>query len=121
MPCNSDYMNPTTKERDLSRVQCLLDELNGIKFTRGSWDGYHPKVYCKSVNADNLVADLCSRLHKCPDVTKYSLEMQMWWRDHQEADFKRKQAEAKKQQAQKIKQKALAKLSPSERKALGLD
>lgn len=37
---------------------------------------------------DKLTSELCSKL-KTTDVTKYSLELQMWWRDHQEADRNR--------------------------------
>lgn len=119
MPCRSDYMDPTTKERDLSRVQCLLDELDGIKFTKGSWRGYHPKVYGCRVDADALVAKLCSRLKKA-NVREYSLEMQIWWRDHLEADYQREKAEAARKVEQHAKTKALAKLTETEKKLLGL-
>jgi hypothetical protein len=32
---------------------------------------------------------LCARLRQV-DVTQYSLEMQLWWRDHQQVDALRK-------------------------------
>lgn len=51
-------------------------------------NGYHPNVYNKPVNGDKLVAELCAAL-MITDVTKYSLEMQIWWRDHQAADRER--------------------------------
>ena len=93
MPCDSSYMNATPLEIRLSRAQCLLDELDGKKWDRHSWDGYHDKVYnlgkeLLETAANSVVATLCARLQKV-DVTKYSLEMQIWWRDHRKADVER--------------------------------
>ena len=59
------------------------------------------------------------------DETEYSLEMQIWWRDHQKADKKRIQQELKKRQ-QQLKEnkekfdlnKALEKLTPYERRLI---
>ena len=89
MPCRSDYMNPTTLELSISRVACLLDELSGIPLdiNHRNWDGFHPKVYGKFSKslADSLVAELCAKL-KSVDSTKFSLEMQIWDRDHKLAD-----------------------------------
>lgn len=88
MPCDSSYMNPSNKELEISRVACLLDEIKGIPINRSHWDGYHPLVYNRKFNDDKMVRELCSKLRSL-DVTKFSLEMQMWWRDHQIADAKR--------------------------------
>lgn len=40
------------------------------------------------------VSNLCHRLSST-DVTKYSLEMQIWWRNHQQADIIRIEKEEK--------------------------
>lgn len=122
MPCNSDYMDANHLEQKISQVACLLDELEGRKFSRDSWNGYHPRVYnkCTKVLADDLVATLCKKL-QTRDVSKYSLEMQIWWRDHQEADRKRVQKELKEKKEKKDKEIAISKLSPYERKLLGVD
>lgn len=91
MPCDSNYLEPYGMERSLSEVACLLDELDGKAWDRDWWNGYHPKVYSKHLDkqaADEMVARLCGELRK-RDVTQYSLEMQIWWRDHQEADRQR--------------------------------
>ncbi len=87
MPCNSDYMAANGYERELSRVACLLDELAGKTWERSHWNGYHPRVYNKADRSmgDQMVRELCSALQE-RDVTQYSLEMQIWWRDHQAAD-----------------------------------
>lgn len=121
MPCNSEHMNPTTYERDLSRVACLLDELAGKKWERSHWDGYHPRVYCKSDRGvgDQMVRELCDALQD-RDVTQCSLEMQIWWRDHQAADKARCERELAQAKTAAEREAALAKLTPHERKVLGL-
>lgn len=88
MPCNSDYLLADSFEKSLSQVACLLNELDGKSWSRAWWNGYHPDVYCKNLDkqaADEMVARLCGQLCSC-DATQYSLEMQIWWRDHQKAD-----------------------------------
>lgn len=95
MPCNCDYMDANNLEVEISRVACLLDELAGKrKLDPSHWRGYHPRVYgnVTKLMGDELTAQLCEKLHTV-DVTKYSLEMQIWWRDHQKADKKRQRAE----------------------------
>lgn len=94
MPCRSEYLNPNDTEKELSRVLLLLDELDGkgppelSKYGRG----YDDRAYLKQDQTELLhqkTAELCSRLTALPDVTAYSLEMQLWWRDHSTADRKR--------------------------------
>ena len=119
MPCNSDYMEATGKEVALSQVACLLDELDGKPIDRSHWRGYHPAVYNRSVNGDEIVAELCRRLQSV-DVTKQSLEMQMWWRDHKAADKARLENEIARQKSEADKVAALAKLTDYERRLLGV-
>ena len=73
MPCNSDYFEANDFEIQMSRVVCLLDELDyGKKINPDHWRGYHPLAYHKGLSkadADKLVASLCSRLKKL-DVKK---------------------------------------------------
>ena len=125
MPCNSDYLEASSLEVSLSRVKLLIRELETGKpvDTRSSdWAGYHKGAYGAGdlrKKADIAVADLCSRL-QAVDVTKYSLEMQIWWRDHRAADAARVKEEELKAKADALRASALKKLSPSERRALGL-
>jgi hypothetical protein len=119
MPCNSNYMNATNMEVKLSQVACLLDELEGNPIISSHWNGYHPKVYCQQVNADKLVSTLCKKLQKV-DISKYSLEMQLWWREHQIADKERIEEEIAKKKTASERQRALAKLNEYERNLLGL-
>lgn len=122
MPCNSDYMAANGYEQELSRVACLLDELEGRPIDRGHWNGYHPCVYGKATRAagDKMVRKLCEALQN-RDVTQYSLEMQIWWRDHQEADKARCEQDLAKAETDAEREAALAKLTPHERQVLGFD
>lgn len=122
MPCNSDYMNPTRHEKNLSVVYSLLDEVKTGKLRDNYDSGYHPKVYNKGLSKEHLdkkTEELCSKLQNL-DVTKYSLEMQMWWRDHQKADKERVEKFLENKKKLKEKREALKKLTPYERELLGL-
>ena len=123
MPCRSDYLEAHPLEIEASRVECLIDQLNdGGEIDTGYWAGYHPRVYNRGLGReelDKLTARLCNELQSV-DVTKYSLELQIWWRDHQKADKLRAEAERKRVADEELRLQALAKLSAAERKALGL-
>ena len=123
MPCNSDYLESDHKEVEMSHVCCLLDELDGQKtINRNHWNGYHPKVYMKGLSRkaeDKLVDKLCSKLQQ-RDVSELSLEMQIWWRDHQKADKARLQEEMKRLKDKELRKAAIAKLTPYERELLGV-
>ena len=47
-------------------------------------------------------------------------EVREWWEKHQEADRKAQEAKAEKARIAKIKKEALAKLTPEEKKILGI-
>lgn len=123
MPCNSDYMRPTSKEVYLSKVAYLLEELNGKQIPNEDVfnSGCHPRVHSFSdkEEQDNMVRELCERLQD-KDIKKYSLEMQIWWRDHQIEDEKRVRLEIERAKNKKEKDKALSKLTEYERKILGI-
>ena len=112
-------------EVGMSQVLCLLDELKGKKFTRSHWEGYHPKIYCKVRSKewlDKKVAELCAALSNTEPsrIRDYSLEMQIWWRDHQAADEGRKKIEQEAARRKKLRKQALAKLTMDEIKALNI-
>lgn len=99
MPCDSSYMQANGLEIEVSRMMMLIEELEGGKHPNVSsrwWRGYHPNVYGKPHQEVRLLADqcakqLCASLRgKLPTQIKdMSLEMQLWWREHQKADKKR--------------------------------
>lgn len=122
MPCNCDHLEPHAKEVELSKIACLLGELQGRAWNKSEWRGFHPLVYNIGIPdqvADDMIEQLCTRLQQV-DVSTYSLEMQMWWKDHQEEDRKRLERELKAAQEKQDKEAAIAKLTPYERKLLGL-
>ena len=124
MPCNCDYMDPTNIEVEMSNVHLLLDELSGLGPPKNKWNkGTHPKARgwrTEYTPEDNkCVESLCSMLKKVEDVKKYSLEMQIWWRNHKEQDEKRRVAELTIDKLEKDRKKALSKLTDYERKILG--
>lgn len=92
MPCDSSYMNPTGREQEVGLVRSPLDELDGKEFDHAR-SAHHPLVYCQGPDQerdDAWVADLCSRCAALGDgIRKHSLELQMWWRDHQKEDGER--------------------------------
>jgi hypothetical protein len=88
-------MQASTLELQCSRMHMLLDELETGKHidpkSRG-WAGYDSRAYGKRPareQADTLARTLCEKLTGT-DVSQRSLELQMWWRDHQRADAERK-------------------------------
>lgn len=122
MPCNSDYMKANESEKNLSIIYGLLDEFKTGKLPENFGDGYDERVYNKGLSKahlDEMTEKLCNKLQNT-DVSKFSLEMQMWWRDHKKADKKRLENEIKEKKIQEEKQIALSKLSDYERKLLGL-
>lgn len=97
MPCNCDHLEANQLEIELSRVYCLLDELRTgkpVKPDSSAWEGYDRRAYSHAdrETADKKTAELCAKLSamKPAKIKKLSLEMQVWWRDHQEADARKK-------------------------------
>lgn len=92
MPCASEYMEPTLREVELSRIMSCLDELEGRTFDhKKAWQGYHHEVYCKDTSQERLDANtriLCGALKRTPkeEIRELSLELQIWWRDHQASE-----------------------------------
>jgi len=103
MPCDSRYMEPTASEIEHERVLTFFDELV-----------YNPS----ETTLDGLVARLCLILQNT-GVSGCSLEMQIWWRDHQKADKERLERELEEATKAQDKKTALAKLSDYERNLLG--
>lgn len=122
MPCRCDDCEPSQIEIELSKVWALAEELDTGKLPKyyGTGKCNHPYAKDSKEVLDICTETVCSELQKVPDITKYSLEMQIWWRNHQEADRKRIKKEIEQQKTQREKEVALNKLTPYERKLLGL-
>ncbi len=121
MPC-TDVGGPTGLEIRFSKVLALLHELD---------TGHHPGPDYGNGNVDwaragaeidGSTRDLCERLKREHNTTtsNRSLELQIWWRDHQKQDRLRI-AKEKDTKDRNVKiARALGKLTKSERKLLGV-
>lgn len=116
MPCQSDYTEPNLLEIECSKLYLFLGELKGVKLEKEKrdqyLDGFHPNAYCmdrtrlvKKINS--MTAQLCTKM-KSANVAACSLELQMWWRDHQALDLQREKRESA---AEKAKQKKVQEIS----------
>lgn len=106
MPCNSDYLEPTGKEKQLRRVAQMYDWL-----LKQLEEDVPSKVHATATNqyaSDDYTADLCARLTELEEQefvnrfqtimyapNKMARELATWWEEHQEADRKRLEEEAR--------------------------
>src|SRR5688500_1174854 len=122
MACNSDYLAPHSEEIEATKIVALLDELDGKGQPNPKTynSGLDKRVYNNANNnlLDSLTQQLCSRLQLEKDISVYSLELQIWWRDHQAADKKRVEEELRINQRTKDKADVLKKLTPYDRSFL---
>lgn len=124
MPCNCDHLEPTELEREVTRLHLLHDELDtGAHVDPRAYEGgADPRAYNKATKeeADRLTALLCKRLKSSSLLATRSLELQRWWRDHQEADRKREAREVADAKREELRRRAVAKLTEEERDALDI-
>jgi len=111
MPCRNDYLEPNQREVESRKVLELLKEV-GLNRSEIPYYG-HPTFLD---NDTRILCDFCQH----NDVTQYSLELQIWWRDHQKADKARLEREMREHDADKAREAALAKLTDYERQLLGV-
>jgi len=117
MPCSCEGYEPSRRDIEAHKAWCVKRELDGVQLTPSDWVVKSNAFYAG--DKDKLVAEVCRRLQEV-DVTKYSLELQMWWRDHQEADRRRQEKERKAAEDAALRASALAKLTPEEIRVLGI-
>lgn len=93
MGCSSSYLEANNTEINLSKVLTFIDEIETGDFDPKGLEGYREDVYnkpSKEINdrLEKEVLELCSKLQLIDKdkLKDYSLELQLWWRDHQEAD-----------------------------------
>ncbi len=101
MPCDSSHLSASRLEVECSRMHMLIDEMKTGKHPNvksSAWDGYDRRAYNSyeiREMADRLTAELCEMIQKDKDITKRSLELQVWARDHRIADERRSKKAAK--------------------------
>ena len=81
----------------------------------------HLETDCTEEDCSNWTRKLCEMCTEKGVTSDNSLELQIWWRDHQAADLRRQKEEAAKEKLKVDRIAALAKLSDYEKKILGLE
>ena len=129
MPCNCDHLEPTARERAFQQAAKLLLLVNNY-FSWASTTQHREDVNNPYCNHD-YVEELCTVMQNLDERTKDRLlygdpknrprrELATWWEEHQEDDRRRVEREVKEAQTKKDKAAAIAKLTPYERKLLGV-
>lgn len=113
MPCNSDYMDPIDSEKNSVKVLGFLKEL-------GEDVGKFNKIYGRTETLTADVKRLCFLCQNTPNIENYSLELQIWWREHKKADEERIKREIANTKIKRDREKALSKLSEYEKSLLGI-
>ena len=111
MPCYTPP--PSHAELEQKRLNELLDEIGDT--TPKSSHGFLGPA--RPLSLDAMTRRLCE-WSKANDPRTLSLEFQIWWRDHQAFDRKREATERAIAERDALREQALAKLTPEERKAL---
>lgn len=111
MPCCSEHMNPSGREIESKKVITYLVEVGLYKGTIG----YYGDVR----ELDNHTSQLCE-FCQGNDITESSFELQIWWRDHQQADRDRLAREQQEAKTVEEKEEALSKLTDYEKELLNL-
>ena len=118
MPCNCDHLEPTKREAESVKVMELVREITGKPFDHKN---PHHGPYGNTDHLNAYTAHLCEWCWNNPGKLKdMSLELQIWWRDHQEADKAKEEQEELKREVEIAKARAISKLTLEERKALGV-
>lgn len=109
MPCYTEP--PTREEEEIQRTSELIREIEGKKFNHSN-----PRfTYYGDLQAN--VKKLCAwcKLH---DVQDCSLELQIWWRDHQIEDARHENNRLAGLRRRRLRKSALSKLTKEELAAL---
>lgn len=126
MPCNSDYMEPSSKERQLQETAKLYRWLRrrlsmslSKQLVQAARD-----VYCRH----DYTAKLCGLVRSLDKEQQAQLlyngrveasrRLASWWERHQKADEARKKEEATARKLRKLAEQARAKLTNAEYEAL---
>jgi hypothetical protein len=112
MPCDSSYLAPRPEEARSCTVIQLLQEV-------GLDPGPYDRDYGNVKKLDQHTRTLCSWCKQYPnEVKNKSLELQIWWRDHQIEDARKAEAQKRQLRNARLVEQARSKLTKEEYKAL---
>lgn len=127
MGCNSDYMNPTGKEKRLQETAQLLMYV-GEKLSIEMPKYVHEDAANIYAKHDESVPLLCKILTELPDDKRDDLiynskdktarKLADWWDEHQAADNARIAKEQRAIEVDQLVESALSKLTPEEKTAI---
>lgn len=87
----------------------------------GGYTTGEPALSMKRVDRlSNLLCEACKLLDKSPGTGAMSKALAKWWRQHQKRDAERVAREKEVESQERLRKKILKKLTPKERKALGV-
>ena len=86
MPCRSEYLEMTESEKEIILVKSLIDEIDGKLFDHHEAKRKHEY---SSECVHELTDLLCKKCSEIKNIQDYSLDLQIWWRDHQISDARR--------------------------------
>ena len=129
MPCDSSYMEPTSREKQLQETAQLLVYVRKALLMDVPFSLAEAANNC--YGRVDFVPQLCKAIRTMSPSQQeqiiYNARSRMarrladWWEAHQEADRKREALEAAEARKKLIRRRALAKLTAGEREALGYD
>ncbi len=132
MPCDSSYLDPKGREKQLQNAAKLLVFLHKqLGRPIKNWIVKESKeIYCQN---EKLVPLLCQTLKDLPEDVRNSIvynahnkdarKLADWWEEHieaDEADKEREEREPEEKRRLELKKQALSKLTPEEIKALNI-
>lgn len=133
MPCNSDYLNSSPQEEEQQRLaKCYVYLMKSIhKQPENRFIVASKSYYGEGVNLKKDVPLLCGLLQNLTEEEenrivydgrkKEARLLADWWDECKEADIKRLEAIKHLKKERVDREKALEKLTPYEKKLLGLD
>ena len=129
MPCNSDYLRPTDSEQEFRRAAQLLVYVKkklGVKPEKWMLKEADNQYASDARSVTELCATLNAMKSRQRDAIVYNARNRVardladWWEEHQKADTERAKRDVALWKQSEMRKKALKKLTPAERKALGL-
>lgn len=129
MPCKSDYLEPTGREAELQKAAILYCHLLK-KLGRLAPDWAVREARNIYAIDDRPVTEMCALLKTLSKTQiecivydahdSLSRDLAGWWETHQKADLEREAEQLRQQHDVAVKEQAIKKLTPEERKALGV-
>lgn len=129
MPCNSDHLKSTDKERKTQHAAQLLVWLYE-RTARKAPEWAQKEAADIYASDERCIPQLCAEIKKlAPDQREAIVydahdatarQLATWWDAHESVDAARERREAKAARNKAVRRAALAKLTPNERHVLGL-